>query len=437
MELYSIVLCAGKGTRMQSDLPKVIQRIAGYEMVNMVLKTLKDSGIENNNLILGYKKEEIIKSIDPNFSFNAIVQEEQLGTGDAVLQAKELLKDKEGITLVICGDTPLVTSETIDKLIKKHKSSKNDITILSANVDDPTGYGRIIRNDVDNVTRIIEENEADRHIKTIKEVNTGIYCFNNQKLFKYIDSIENNNAKKEYYLTDLVAIFTENNERVSGYVTTDNEEIIGVNDLLSLSRATKILHTRINRKLILSGVNIVDPDNTYIGPNVSIGKGTIIEPNNSIFGKSTIGKGNHIKSGNIIASSSIGDDCIIGPMAHLRSNAKIMSNCRIGNFVEIKNSTIGSNTKAAHLCYVGDAEVGENVNFGCGSITVNYDGVNKNKTIIEDNVFIGSNVNLIAPITIEKGSLIAAGTTVTDSVGEDKLVIGRNRQMVKERVKND
>ena len=433
MKINSIILSAGKGTRMKSEKPKVIQKILGYEMINLVLKHLNDANITNNILVLGYKKDEIIGAID-NYEYDFVIQEEQLGTGHAVKICKDVLEKEEGITIITCGDTPLIRAETYKQLIQKHNKQKNKMTILTAIVDNPTGYGRIVRNDVGLVSAIIEEKDASDKIKMINEINGGIYCFDNETLFKYIDQIDNNNAQNEYYLTDLVKIFNENNEVVSTFILKDNKEIVGVNDLNYLEKATTILKNRIFDELSANGVVIMDRNNTYIGPKVKIGKETVIYPNNVIFGNVVIGEKNVLKSGNNIFDSSIGNQNEIGPMAHIRNNAIIMDNCRVGNFVEIKNSILKNKTKCAHLTYIGDSEIGENVNIGCGVITANYDGKNKYKTIIGDNCFIGSNTTLIAPINIKNNVFIAAGSTISlDEIEKDKLVIARAREVIKER----
>lgn len=433
MKVNAIVLSAGKGTRMKSDLPKVVHRVCGYEMVNMVLKNLTDAGVDKSFVVVGYKADEVKKRIDTRFNTEFVIQEEQLGTGHAVKCAKEFLKDEDGITIITCGDTPLVTPQTYEKLIKKHIGSKDDLTILTAKVEKSTGYGRIIRNDVEQVKAIVEEKDADETQKLIKEINTGIFCFDTKKLFTYIDEIKNNNNQAEFYLTDLVDIFNHNAEKVSAYTTPYAEETIGVNDLVALAEASNILKVRINKEHLLNGVGIVDPNNTYIGPNVEIAAGTNIYPGCFISGNTKIGSGNMIFPNSVIDDVIIGNNNQIGPMAYIRNNAKIEDDCRIGNFVEVKNSKIKSNTKSAHLTYIGDADVGSDVNFGCGTITANYDGVNKHRTVIGDNVFIGSNVNLIAPVELANDVFVAAGTTVTENIEKNKFVVGRVKANIKEK----
>lgn len=436
MQISSIVLCAGKGTRMKTESPKVVQTILGCEMVNYVLSSLQAAGIKNHNIVVGYKKDEVIEKIPKKYKCNFIEQKRQLGTGHAVKTCSKEFSDKTGITIITCGDTPLVSGETFKKLIKKHKKEKNYLTILTADVDNPSGYGRIVRNDVGSVIGIVEEKDATTEIKQIKEINSGIYCFDTESLFKNINKIKNTNSQKEYYLTDLVEIFNQKGLRVSAYKCSDSNEIKGVNDLIALDEASKILQQRINQEHQKNGVKIIDSDSTYIGPDVTFGKGVIVEPGNSIYGNCKIGDKNHLKAGNTIIDSKIGDSNLIGPNAHIHTNSKVGNNCKVGNFVELKNTTIGNGSKAAHLTYLGDTKIGVNTNIGCGVITANYDGVHKHKTIIGDNCFIGSNVTLIAPIKVNNKALIAAGSTVTlDNVAANKLIIARSREVIKNRKK--
>ncbi len=428
MSINSLILSAGKGTRMKSELPKVVQKVAGVEMINMVLKSLNEAGISNNVLVVGYKKEEVINRVDSRFAFDFVEQTEQLGTGHAVKIAKEKMQDLEGVTIITCGDTPLVTSETFKSLINNHNSNCNDLTILTAKIDDPTNYGRIVRDADGLVKSIVEQKDADEETLLINEINSGIYCFENKLLFKHVDEIDNNNAQSEYYLPDLVQIFNNNSYKVGAYVTDNLEETYGVNDLVALSNASSILRDRINKEHMLNGVNILDPSNTYIDPYVEIGEGTIIYPNNNLSGSTKIGNNTTLLPGNLIVDSIVGSDCSIGPNSHLRANAILGDNCRIGNYVEIKKSNLGNDVKAAHLTYIGDSEVGNNVNFGCGSITANYDGVNKHLTTIGNDCFIGSNSVLIAPVNIGDNTLVAADTTVTNSVDSNSFVKSRIKQ---------
>lgn len=433
MKINSIVLSAGKGTRMKSELPKVVQKVLGYEMVNLVLKSLTEAGITNNYLVVGYKKDEVITRIDKAFDFDYVEQTEQLGTGHAVMMAKEKLANESGITIITCGDTPLVSAETFAGLIAAHQANNNDLTVLTAKIQNPTGYGRIIRNADNHVQAIVEQKDATQEEQLVNEINTGIYCFDNEKLFKYVDSISNENVQNEYYLTDLVQIFNEQSEKVGAYVTENHHETLGVNDLPALSEAARILQQTINHQLMIDGVNILDPRTTYIGPNVKVAAGTIIEPNVTIMGETTIGSNNHIRTSTVIEDATIGNENEIGPMARLRNNVKMGNGCRIGNFVELKNCELSDGVKAAHLAYIGDAKFGNNVNYSCGAITANYDGENKHQTIVGNNVLVGSNATLVAPVTIGDNTYVAASTTVTKDIEADKLVIGRSRETIKER----
>lgn len=433
MKINSIVLSAGKGTRMKSEKPKVIQPVLGYEMVNHVLKALTEAGVEDNLLVVGYKKDEVLNSIDSRFSFDYAEQTEQLGTGHAVLVTKDKLASKEGITIVTSGDTPLVTSETFKSLVTFMQENESDLAVLTTTYDDPTGYGRIVRNDDQSLARIVEQKDADSETLKINEVNTGVYAFDNQKLFKYIELITNDNAQNEYYLTDLIELFKDGNENVHAFCIEDNEQVVGVNDLVALERVNSILRTRINREHMLNGVQIINSDSTFIGPNVEIGQGTIVYPGNVLLGDCKIGEKVVLNPNNTIDNSNVGNGTTVGPMAYLRGNANVGDNCRVGNFVEFKNTTFGNGSKSAHLTYIGDAEVGENVNIGCGVITANYDGVNKHKTTIGDNSFIGSNANLVAPVELGTNVFVAAGTTVTKDVENEKFVIDRQELRIKNR----
>lgn len=433
MNINSIILAAGKGTRMKSLRPKVIHPLLGYEMINLVLKALTEAGVNNNLLVLGYKKEEVLKKIDKKFIFDYVEQTEQLGTGDAVKQTKSKLISNEGITIITCGDAPLIKPDTFKNLISEHLDKNNDLTILTTILDSPFGYGRIVRDHNNDIIKIVEQKEANENEQEICEINTGVYIFDNKKLMEYIDQIDNNNQQNEYYLTDLISLFKANNHKIGSYITDDSEETLGINDLVALERANKILQKRINKYHQLNGVHIVDSSATYIGPNVEIGIGTLIPPGNSILGYCVIGTDVNLLSNNHITSSNIGSGTSIGPSAHLRERTSIGENCRIGNFVEIKNSQIGNRTKCAHLTYLGDAQIGEDCNIGCGVITANYDGEHKYKTKIGNHVFIGSNVNLIAPLEVKDNSFLAAGATITENIDEQSFVIDRNPLRIKKR----
>ena len=445
MKVNAIVLAAGRGTRMKSNYPKVIHKLLGKPMIMHVIDNLKKANVTNIISVIGYKAnlvEDVVKE-DSRF----VYQNEQLGTGHAIMMTKEILENQDGITIIICGDTPLITNETIEALIDHHLRNNNTATILTGILDDALSYGRIIRDANENVEKIVEFKDASDEEKLITEFNTGTYIFDNKVLFELIELIDNNNAQSEYYLTDIISIMHQQNYKVDGCILKDLKETIGINDRRTLAYAQKVLQRRVNNDLMDNGVTIVDPKTTYIGSDVKIGIDSIIEPNTKIYGHTTIGENCIIGSSSEIVDSIILDntqiiyshiyDCTIknnvkiGPYARLRQNCIIEDDVNIGNFVELKKTLFGQRSKTAHLSYLGDAIIGDDVNIGCGTITVNYDGKKKHQTIIEDNVFVGCNSNLIAPIKIEADAIIAAGTTVTSDVPSESLVIGRVRQEIK------
>ena len=433
MKVYAVVLAAGKGTRMKSEKPKVVHEVLYKPMINHVVDELKALGVDETIVVVGHGAQQVEAIVD---DVTFVYQNEQLGTGHAVLQAKDKLADKEGITLVLCGDAPLVRKETLQGIIDYHQQNHNQATVMSADCDTSTHYGRIIK-DNGQVKGIVE-------FKDITEMNTGEYCFDNQALFDALSKVTNQNAQNEYYLTDVIGIMNEQGLKVDAFKIDDFNEVGGINDRVALAEATQILRDRINKEHLLNGVNIVDPANTYIGRDVVIGIDTTIEPGCIIKGKTVIGNNCHIgpyceftnmeiKDDVVIKFSVLSDSIIengvdIGPYARLRTNCHIMEHAHLGNFVEMKKALFGAGSKASHLTYVGDAEVGKDVNFGCGTITSNYDGKNKSLTKIEDNVFIGCNTNLVAPVTVRKNAYIAAGSTITKEVEEDAMAIARARQ---------
>ena len=438
----AIVLAAGKGTRMKSSKNKVMHEVLGKPMIGHVISRLEKLNVDNIVVVVGHQAEEVETYLQHRATY--ALQQPQLGTGHAVMQAQSL-KDIDGQTLILYGDCPLVQSETMNKLYEVNEGKA--LTVLTAVLEDPAQYGRIVRDDVGNVLRIVEFKDCDENQRQIKEINTGIYCVDNNLLFKHLDDISNNNAQKEYYITDLIEIFHRNGYDIQGLPVLDVQEVMGINDRIDLVKATVWLQNRINTEWMRQGVTFIDPTSTYVDEDVVIGEDTVLYPNVYLQKGTIIGKSNTILPQSFIISSIVGDfntidssritdsridDHVkIGPFAHLRNGTVVESKNRIGNFVEFKNSRIGFDSRCAHLTYIGDADVGSKVNLGCGVVTVNYDGKNKFKTIIKDGAFIGSNVNLIAPITIGKDAVVAAGTTANLDVEDGEMAIARTRQVNK------
>lgn len=443
---FAVILAAGQGTRMKSSLYKVLHPILEKPMLEYVLDALHAVSIDELITVVGHGAEKVKETVGSRSQF--VVQEEQLGTAHAVMQAENILLNKKGTTLVVCGDTPLITEETFQRLFDYHEKTSSKATILTTKIDEPFGYGRILRDASGNVERIVEEKDATDVEKQVKEINTGTYCFDNEFLFEALKQVGNDNAQGEYYLPDVIEILQKQGEIVSAYVTEDAEETIGINDRVALVEAEAIMKRRINRYHLLNGVTIKDPEQTYIGPDVTIEQDVVIYPGTTILGKShirqqaIIGPSTVIVDSEIgetasvrqstITNSKIGNNADVGPYAHVRPESVIGRDTRIGNFVEIKKSKIGNGAKIPHLSYIGDAEIGERVNIGSGTITVNYDGKRKHRTIIGDDSFIGCNSNLIAPVTIESGAYVAAGSTITKDVPNDSLAIARARQTNKD-----
>lgn len=444
MKLKTLILAAGKGTRMKSELPKVIHEVNGIPMISKIIKVLEVLKPEENILILGHKKEEVLKVVGENADY--VVQTEQLGTGHAVLQAKDKLKDYDGDVMVLCGDTPLLREETLEELYKFHKDSNSVTTILTSIYDNPFGYGRIVKEN-ELVKAIVEEKEADAETKKIKEVNAGVYCFKGKELFEALSKITNNNEKGEYYLTDVIGIQVEEGKQVQSYVLNDNIEILGVNSKIELAQASKVLRDRKNIELMEKGAILIDPAAVYIEEDVEIGRDTIIYPGVILQGKTVIGENCQILGATRIIDSTLGDDIKVessviedsilengvtmGPFAHLRPKSHLKEKVHIGNFVEVKKSTLEKGVKAGHLTYLGDAQIGEDTNVGAGTITCNYDGKNKFKTVIGKNSFIGSDSMLVAPVTIGENALIGAGSVITKDVPDNSLAVSRSKQIIK------
>lgn len=446
MERFAVILAAGKGTRMKSKLYKVLHPVLGKSMVEHVVDQLDQIGVSRQIVIVGHGAEAVQDTLGTRVEY--AVQEEQLGTGHAVQMAEAELAGKSGATLVVCGDTPLLTAETLEALLAHHEAQQAKVTVLTAIADDATGYGRVVRGEDGNVTKVVEHKDASAAELAINEINTGTYVFDNELLFDALKQVGNNNAQGEYYLPDVISIAKEAGEVVAAHTAPTFDETIGVNDRVALSQAEAIMRKRTNERLMREGVTFMDPASTYISPDVVIGSDTVIYPGTVILGKTTIGsecvigpnsdirnsviEDHAVVRQSVVTDSRIGEAAQVGPFAHLRQQAVLGANTRVGNFVEIKKSTFGDGAKASHLSYIGDASIGERVNLGCGSITVNYDGKNKFETVVEDDAFVGCNVNLIAPVKVGKGAIVAAGSTITNDVPEEALAIARERQTNKE-----
>jgi len=444
MTNFAMILAAGKGTRMKTQLPKCAFPILRKPMIEYIVEHVEQSTIDEAVAVVGHKKDTIKTLLGERVKYAD--QDEQLGTGHAALMTREILEGKEGTTLILLGDMPLINATIIDKILKTHHKLENELTVVTTNFDDPEGYGRIIRDDYGKITAIVEENNCTEEQKRIKEVNTGIYAVNNRYLFEALDKVQKDSRKQEYYLTDIAEIMQKEHQ-VGTFTIRDNYRVMGVNDLYAVSLAEKYLRDEINRMHMLNGVSIINPETITIGHNVRIEGDVTIYPNTTITGDSAIftgavvGPNTEIHNSvihsqvkvkhSLVYDSVVHERSTIGPFAHLRNHAHIGRDNRIGNFVEVKKSSTGTNTKASHLAYIGDAETGDNVNFGCGSVTVNYDGVEKHKTFIGNDVFIGCNTNLVAPIKIEDNVFIAAGSTVTTDVPAGAMAIARNRQINK------
>ncbi len=443
MSICSIILAAGEGKRMKSKKAKPLQIAGGKTLIDWVLDSVRGAGAERNIVVIGHMAESMRAHLGEGVEY--AYQYEQKGTGHAVMQGIEPISAENGTVMVVCGDAPIVTAETLKAAYSQHSTENRAATVITAICDDPTGYGRIIRSG-GNVVRIVEQKDATEEEKAIKEMNSGMYMFDIQKLKSALSKLDNNNAQGEYYLTDVIEILINSGETIGAYVA-DFEETIGVNDRIQLAEADRILNKRMVYNLMREGVCVINPETVRVEAGVKVGCDTVIYPGTILEGNTVIGEDciigpntriKNCKIGNgtevqssVAIDSEIGDKTSVGPFAYIRPNSKIGNNIKVGDFVEVKNATIGNGTKISHLTYVGDADVGERVNFGCGTVTVNYDGVNKHRTTIEDDCFIGCNTNLVAPVTVKKLSYTAAGSTITDEVPEESLAIARARQVVK------
>jgi len=446
MEVAVIVLAAGKGKRMKSIIPKVVHPILGRPMISYVLDAVMKINPKKIALVVGHGAEKVKEAVADK-QVEWVLQEEQLGTGHAASCARKALAGFKGNVLILNGDFPLITPKTLKNFITSHNKSRASVSILTAILDNTEGYGRVVRSQKGEVLRVIEEKDATPIEKKLKEINSGAYCVESPFLWRALECIGAGNKQGEYYLPDVVNIASNQGKKVKGFVVTDNRELLGVNTRAELAETEEILRRRINHSLMLSGVTMVCPESTYISPDVSIGTDTVIHPYTFIYGHTRIGKGcvigpsvwiedskigNEvtIKFSSYIADADIKDKVTIGPFAHLRPQTKILSGAKIGNFVEVKKSRIGLNSRVPHLSYIGDAIVGEGVNIGAGTITCNYDGFQKYETTIEDDVFIGSDTMLVAPLKIGRGATTGAGSTITKDVPAGALAIGRAKQVV-------
>lgn len=442
-KITAVILAAGEGKRMYSKLPKVLHKVCGLSMVEHVINSAKEIGCDEPVVVIGHGADQVREAIkDVRF----VMQEQQLGTGHAVMQADEYISDND--ILVLYGDTPLVSANKLKEMYEFHKAGNYGVTVLTAILDNPSGYGRIVRDNHGLIEAIVEDKDANQEIKQVKEINSGMYFFKGAELKKALKKLNNNNAQGEYYLTDALQIIKSEGYGIAAFITEDPSEIMGVNNRLQLAEAAEIMRSRIIKSHLLAGVTMLDVNNTYIDKTVKISRdvtiypGCILEGNTIIDEDCIIGPNTRIKDStldkgitaqnSVILDSKIGEATTIGPFAYLRPGNVIGKHAKIGDFVEMKNSNFGDNSKASHLTYVGDADVGNNVNLGCGVVFVNYDGKKKHRATVEDNSFVGCNVNLVAPVTVKKDSYVAAGTTVTKDVPEGSLSIGRARQENKE-----
>ncbi len=441
-DLVTVILAAGKGTRMKSSLPKVLHRVGGKSMLQHVLDAAREAGAKRNIIVTGFGGDQVQEAIGNQAEF--VVQAEQLGTGHAVQQTAPLLKDEKGVVMVLCGDTPLLTGSLLKKLYDAHIEAAAKATVLTAIMPDATGYGRIIRTATGTVKKIVEHKDATDEERRVREVNSGIYCFSARDLFAALQEVDCDNAQGEYYLPDVLGILRGKGEKIWAVAADDYESTLGINSRVQLAGAEKILRRRKNIALMDSGVTIMDPDSTFVDANVTIGRDTVLYPFTWLEGSTTVGEGCEIgpnsrftdtKIGNHVTAHfsyahecEIADDVIMGPYVHLRPNTKIAHKVKIGNFVEVKNSNIGEGTKLPHLSYIGDCDMGSGVNMGCGTITVNYDGKKKFRTTVGNDAFVGCNSNLVAPVTVGNGAYIAAGSTITKDIPDTNLAVARSRQ---------
>ena len=454
-DILSIILAAGKGTRMNSDKIKVLHPVAGRPIIKHVLNSLEslDAKIVN---VIGHQKEKVQAELEDldKWDLNYVIQSEQLGTGHAVKQAADYIEKHEGAVLILYGDTPLLRKESIAEFVKEHQQNNSDLTVMTAIFDDPEGYGRIVKDEDNNLTSIVEEKDADLETKKIKEINSGVNCIDSKLLTDFLASMDNKNSQEEYYLTDIIEFAVSKDKKINTYAVQDSDEIIGINTRKQQAEAEKILRRRIIDKHLNNGVTIIDPDTTFIDSEVEIDQDVTIYPFSYLEGKTKIAKNTvvnqncklkdavigenvEILSNTIIKESEVGAGTNVGPFAYLRPGSMVEDNCKIGDFVELKKTTVKSGAKVPHLCYAGDAEIGERTNIGAGTIFANYDGENKFKTRLGKDVFIGSDSILVAPLKIGDKAKTAAGSVVTKDVNSGDTVMGVPARIYKSRKQED
>lgn len=449
--LAVLILAAGLGTRMKSNRAKVLHELGGLPVIAYVSRAARALNPEKIYVIVGHQAAEVERAVTAEVGDCAafVTQTEQRGTGDAVMAAENELQNSDSLVLVLSGDVPLIREATLSKFVSDHRSSGAVCSLLSVRLENPSGYGRVLRDEQNQFLRIVEQKDASAEEQKTKEINAGIYCFNSRQLFAALKRVEPTNQQGEYYLTDVPQILLADGGKVNVYLHNDAREVSGINTRAELAEFENLIRRNTIRSLMIdSGVTFIDPSHTYISAEAQVGRDSVIYPNVAIEGKSVVGEGCVIRSGTRITNSRIGDNvvikdhcvvidseissnCAVGPFAHLRMNTVLEETAVVGNFVEVKKSRVGRRSKAMHLTYLGDATIGENTNIGAGTITCNYDGKNKHPTTIGDNVRIGSDTMLVAPVTVGKGSVTAAGSVVTEDVPPNTLVAGVPAQIKK------
>ncbi|MDF9407056.1 bifunctional UDP-N-acetylglucosamine diphosphorylase/glucosamine-1-phosphate N-acetyltransferase GlmU [Pelotomaculum isophthalicicum JI] len=442
MNLAAVILAAGKGTRMNSKLPKVLHTVCGSAMLSCVIDAATGAGVQKTVVVAGFGADLVAREVGNKAE--VVLQAEQLGTAHALAQAGPVLKDFSGCLLVLCGDTPLIEAGTLAELVEKHRSMGVAATVLTAEMEDPAGYGRVIRDEQGRVLKIVEQKDASGDEKLVREINTGVYCFEGAGLFDALARITPANAQGEYYLTDIIDIYAKSGLTVGAVVLKNPMELAGINDRVQLAEAEQYMRRRVLDEMMRAGVTVIDPLSTFVSRKARVGRDTVIHPFTIIEGDTVIGEdcvigpgsrlvnatvGNQVTIQNsIVLDSSIGDNCNIGPFAYLRPDTTLGRSVKVGDFVEIKKSNIGDGSKVPHLSYVGDAVIGKKVNVGAGTITCNYDGRNKWTTRIGDGAFIGSNTNLVAPVEVGDKAITGAGSTITKDIPAGALGIERAKQ---------